>query len=107
MMPAWPVFLYTNPAFGKYLLLPLFAYQATGQYPNKWAVHDMGMRKSISSCDESAPNSFMQVPAIPRLWVITLEMTSPCPSKVRYLHNTAVGPLTEFMHLGPQRVAIC
>ncbi|KAG8887675.1 hypothetical protein FRB98_009184 [Tulasnella sp. 332] len=42
IFPAWPVFLYVNPAFGKYLLLPLFAYQATGQYPNKWAVHDMG-----------------------------------------------------------------
>ncbi|KAJ3558367.1 hypothetical protein NM688_g972 [Phlebia brevispora] len=42
IFPAWPVFLYTNPTLGKYLLLPLFEYQATGQYPNKWAVHDMG-----------------------------------------------------------------
>lgn len=42
IFPAWPIFLYTNPALGKYLLLPLFEYQATGQYPNKWAVHDMG-----------------------------------------------------------------
>ncbi|KAG9017718.1 hypothetical protein FRB95_007102 [Tulasnella sp. JGI-2019a] len=42
IFPAWPVFLYVNPTFGKYLLTPLFAYQATGQYPNKWAVHDMG-----------------------------------------------------------------
>ncbi|KAH9938228.1 DUF1793-domain-containing protein [Fomitopsis serialis] len=40
--PAWPIFLYTNPAIGKYLLLSLFEYQATGQYPNGWAVHDMG-----------------------------------------------------------------
>lgn len=42
IFPAWPVFLYTNPELGKYLLLPLFKYQETGQYPNKWAVHDMG-----------------------------------------------------------------
>ena len=40
--PAWPLFLYTNPAIGKALLLPLLEYQATGQYPNKWAVHDLG-----------------------------------------------------------------
>ncbi|KAH9844227.1 DUF1793-domain-containing protein [Rhodofomes roseus] len=40
--PSWPIFLYTNPAIGKYLLLPLFEYQATGQYPNGWSVHDMG-----------------------------------------------------------------
>ena len=40
--PAWPLFLYTNAAIGKALLLPLLEYQATGQYPNKWAVHDLG-----------------------------------------------------------------
>ncbi|KAI0683606.1 DUF1793-domain-containing protein [Cytidiella melzeri] len=42
IFPSWPILLYTNPALGKYLLLPLFEYQATGQYPNKWSVHDMG-----------------------------------------------------------------
>ncbi|KAH7929420.1 DUF1793-domain-containing protein [Leucogyrophana mollusca] len=42
IMPAWPILLYTNPTLGKYLLLGLFEYQATGQYPNKWAVHDLG-----------------------------------------------------------------
>ncbi|KZV67101.1 DUF1793-domain-containing protein [Peniophora sp. CONT] len=42
IFPAYPAFLYTNPEFAKYLLLPLFEYQASGQYPNKWAVHDMG-----------------------------------------------------------------
>ncbi|EIM81332.1 DUF1793-domain-containing protein [Stereum hirsutum FP-91666 SS1] len=42
IFPAFPAFLYTNPDLVKYLLLPLFEYQATGQYPNAWAVHDMG-----------------------------------------------------------------
>ena len=42
IFPAWPLFLYTNPEIGKQLLLPLFDYQETGQYPNKWALHDMG-----------------------------------------------------------------
>ncbi|KAH9853554.1 DUF1793-domain-containing protein [Lenzites betulinus] len=42
IFPAWPLFLYTSPTLGKQLLLPLFEYQATGQYPNKWSVHDMG-----------------------------------------------------------------
>ncbi|KAJ7352460.1 hypothetical protein DFH08DRAFT_858995 [Mycena albidolilacea] len=40
--PAWPIFMYTNPTLGKYLLNGLLAYQATGQYPNQWAVHDLG-----------------------------------------------------------------
>ncbi|EGO02196.1 hypothetical protein SERLA73DRAFT_104578 [Serpula lacrymans var. lacrymans S7.3] len=42
IFPAWPILLYTNPALGKYLILGLFEYQATGQYPNKWACHDLG-----------------------------------------------------------------
>ncbi|THV08425.1 DUF1793-domain-containing protein [Dendrothele bispora CBS 962.96] len=40
--PAWPALLYLNPTLGKDLLEPLFQYQATGQYPNKYAAHDIG-----------------------------------------------------------------
>lgn len=40
--PAWPVFLYTNPQLGRFLLEPLLRYQATGLYPNPWAAHDIG-----------------------------------------------------------------
>ncbi len=42
IMPSWPAFIYTNPKLGRYLLEGLFRYQATGQYPNKWSVHDLG-----------------------------------------------------------------
>lgn len=42
IFPSWPVLLYTNPVLGKYLLLGLLEYQATGQYPNKWSAHDLG-----------------------------------------------------------------
>ncbi|KAK1226441.1 hypothetical protein PQX77_010605 [Marasmius sp. AFHP31] len=42
IFPAWPAMLYFNPTIGKYLLDALFKYQATGQYPNKYAIHDLG-----------------------------------------------------------------
>ncbi|KAG6880385.1 hypothetical protein C0992_007796 [Termitomyces sp. T32_za158] len=42
IFPAWPVLLYLNPALGKHLLEGLFRYQASGLYPNKWSVHDLG-----------------------------------------------------------------
>ncbi|KAH9940434.1 DUF1793-domain-containing protein [Epithele typhae] len=42
IFPSWPLFLYTNPEIGKQLLLPLLAYQASGLYPNKYSVHDLG-----------------------------------------------------------------
>ncbi|KAE9407196.1 DUF1793-domain-containing protein [Gymnopus androsaceus JB14] len=49
IMPAWPAFMYLNPALGKYLLLPLLQYQATGQYPNLYACHDMGASYPIAN----------------------------------------------------------
>ncbi|KAF8076521.1 DUF1793-domain-containing protein [Lyophyllum atratum] len=42
IFPAWPGFLYTNPLLGKYLLEALYRYQASGLYPNKWSIHDLG-----------------------------------------------------------------
>jgi hypothetical protein len=51
--PAWPALLYLNPLMGRYLLEPLFLYQATGQYPNKFAVHDLGERNSTGSRQSS------------------------------------------------------
>ncbi|KAM5545917.1 hypothetical protein V8D89_000043 [Ganoderma adspersum] len=40
--PSWPLFLYTNATIGKTLIMPLLQYQTSGQYPNRWCVHDMG-----------------------------------------------------------------
>ncbi|KAG7096816.1 hypothetical protein E1B28_004225 [Marasmius oreades] len=42
IFPAWPIFLYTNPQLGKFLLEGILRYQASGLYPNKWCVHDIG-----------------------------------------------------------------
>ena len=40
--PAFPFFLYTNPRWLAYLLEPLIEHMLSGQYPNKYAMHDLG-----------------------------------------------------------------
>lgn len=40
--PATPIFYYTNPELVRLLLDPHFENQEAGQYPNKWAIHDLG-----------------------------------------------------------------
>jgi hypothetical protein len=55
IMPAWPILLYTNPTLGKYLLLGLLEYQATGQYPNAWAAHDLGLSSTENRRDYLIP----------------------------------------------------
>lgn len=42
IFPAHPVFLYTNPELLELLMKPHFEIQESGQYPNAYAMHDIG-----------------------------------------------------------------
>jgi hypothetical protein len=42
IFPAYPIFLYTNPAFLRLVLDPLFENQESGKYPHNYSMHDMG-----------------------------------------------------------------
>ncbi|PWY92879.1 glutaminase GtaA [Aspergillus heteromorphus CBS 117.55] len=42
IFPAHPIFQYTNPELLNLLLKPLFEIQESGNYPNAWAMHDIG-----------------------------------------------------------------
>ncbi|KAB2572356.1 Six-hairpin glycosidase-like protein [Lasiodiplodia theobromae] len=42
IFPAHPLFLYTNPELLKLVMAPLFENQESGQYPNDYAIHDLG-----------------------------------------------------------------
>ena len=42
IFPSHPIWLYTNPTLLKLLLDPLFINQESGQYPNKYSMHDLG-----------------------------------------------------------------
>lgn len=42
IFPFHPILLYTNPTLLKLLLDPLFENQESGQYPNKYSMHDLG-----------------------------------------------------------------
>ncbi|KAN0093261.1 protein of unknown function (DUF1793) domain containing protein [Tylopilus felleus] len=75
IMPAWPVLLYTNPVLGKYLLLGLFEYQATGQWPRTYAVHDLGSTypKAIGHNDGNAED--MPLEECGNMLIMTLSYT--------------------------------
>lgn len=42
IFPAFPFFLYTNPRWLAYLLEPIIEHTLSGQYPNKYTLHDLG-----------------------------------------------------------------
>lgn len=43
IFPTFPIMLYFDPEIINYILKPLIKYQESGQYPNKWSIHDLGM----------------------------------------------------------------
>ncbi|KAG6854841.1 hypothetical protein C0991_012031 [Blastosporella zonata] len=49
IFPTWPVFLYLNPALGKYLLEGIFRYQANDLHPQNWSVRDLGVLRPARS----------------------------------------------------------
>lgn len=42
IFPAYPFLLWTNPAYLKMVMEPLFENQESGKYPNDYSMHDMG-----------------------------------------------------------------
>jgi hypothetical protein len=42
IFPSAPFFMYTNPRWLAYILEPLIEHQMSGQYPNKYSMHDLG-----------------------------------------------------------------
>ncbi|OCH92944.1 DUF1793-domain-containing protein [Obba rivulosa] len=70
--PIWPMFLYLDPALGKLSLLPLFEYQATGQYPNVWAVHDMGTLYPLALGHNDGKDEMMPIEECGNMLIMTL-----------------------------------
>lgn len=81
IFPSWPLFLYTNPALGKLLLLPLFKYQQTGQYPNKWSVHDMGASYPKALGHNDGKDEAMPVEESGNMLIMTLSYTQKTGDK--------------------------
>ncbi|KAL6720327.1 hypothetical protein ACLMJK_002248 [Lecanora helva] len=42
IFPSFPFYLYTNPRWLPYMLEPIIAHTLSGQYPNDYALHDLG-----------------------------------------------------------------
>ncbi|KAJ8475297.1 hypothetical protein ONZ51_g6647 [Trametes cubensis] len=75
IFPAWPLFLYINPAIGKQLLQPLLAYQATGQYPNPWAAHDVGHSYPNATGHNDGKDLALPVEETGNMLIMTLSYT--------------------------------
>lgn len=61
IFPAFPFFLYTNPRWLAYLLEPLLEHQLSGQYPNQYSMHDLGIHFPNETGHADGKDEYMPV----------------------------------------------
>lgn len=61
IFPSFPFFLYTNPRWLAYLLEPLIEHMLSGQYPNKYAMHDLGTHFPNATGHQDGNDEYMPV----------------------------------------------
>lgn len=61
IFPSFPFFLYTNPRWLAYLLEPLIEHMLSGQYPNDYAMHDLGTHFPNATGHHDGRDEYMPV----------------------------------------------
>lgn len=76
IFPAFPFFLYTNPRWLGYLLEPLIEHMLSGQYPNKYAMHDLGTHFPNATGHPPGDDEYMPVEECGNILIMGLALAN-------------------------------
>ncbi|KAI9775915.1 MAG: hypothetical protein M1839_000704 [Geoglossum umbratile] len=76
IFPAFPFFLYTNPRWLAYLLEPLIEYQLSGQYPNQYSLHDIGVHFPNATGHPDGRDEYMPVEECGNMLIMGLALVN-------------------------------
>ena len=76
IFPAFPFFLYTNPRWLAYLLEPLIEHMLSGQYPNKYAMHDLGYHFPNATGHADGRDEYMPVEECGNILIMGLALVN-------------------------------
>ncbi|KAK3326291.1 hypothetical protein B0H66DRAFT_154497 [Apodospora peruviana] len=76
IFPAFPFFLYTNPKWLAYLLEPLLEHQLSGQYPNKYSMHDLGYHFPNATGHSDGRDEYMPVEECGNMLIMGLALAN-------------------------------
>jgi hypothetical protein len=74
--PAFPFFMYTNPRWLAYLLEPLIEHMLSGQYPNKYAMHDLGTHFPNATGHPDGNDEYMPVEECGNILIMGLALVN-------------------------------
>ncbi|RMD44783.1 hypothetical protein DV735_g343, partial [Chaetothyriales sp. CBS 134920] len=76
IFPAFPFFIYTNPRWLAYLLEPLIEHMLSGQYPNKYAMHDLGAHFPNATGHPDGRDEYMPVEECGNILIMGLALVN-------------------------------
>jgi hypothetical protein len=85
--PAFPFFLYTNPRWLAYLLEPLIEHMLSGQYPNTYAMHDLGSSYPNATGHPDGRDEYMPVEECGNILIMGLALVN----SLKYDTGTSAG----------------
>lgn len=89
IFPAFPFFMYTNPRWLAYLLEPLIEHMLSGQYPNKYAMHDLGTHFPNATGHPDGNDEYMPVEECGNILIMGLAIVN----SLRYEDTTAASSI--------------
>ncbi|GKZ34741.1 hypothetical protein AbraIFM66950_005097 [Aspergillus brasiliensis] len=89
IFPAFPFFLYTNPRWLAYLLEPLIEHMLSGQYPNTYAMHDLGTHFPNATGHPDGNDEYMPVEECGNILIMGLAIVN----SLRYSEDTAASSI--------------
>jgi hypothetical protein len=94
IFPAFPFFLYTNPRWLGYLLEPLIEHMLSGQYPNKYAMHDLGFHFPNATGHPLGQDEYMPVEECGNILIMGLALANALKNGEGWAASGAWEPMT-------------
>lgn len=93
IFPSFPFFLYTNPRWLAYLLEPLLEHMGSGQYPNKYSMHDLGYHFPNATGHGDGNDEYMPLEECGNMLIMGLALVNAYKydTKPAFLNITSAG----------------
>ena len=84
IFPSFPFFLYTNARWLAYLLEPLIEHMLSGQYPNKYAMHDLGAHFPNATGHPLGRDEYMPVEECGNILIMGLALANSMRQEAKF-----------------------
>lgn len=98
IFPSFPFFMYTNPRWLAYLLEPLIEHMLSGQYPNTYAMHDLGAHFPNATGHPDGRDEYMPVEECGNMLIMGLAMVN----SLRYTNDSAASSIWSTLGVSPK-----